>query len=55
MLFRALRLTRHDVDHGWLRDKFQKLCKDLGTKVEDDDGKQGYIVVKISEAKEQTT
>lgn len=44
-LFQANLLGRQDEDHQWVENRFRELCHEFGTKVEDELGDEGQIVV----------
>ena len=46
-LFQAERLEVEDEDHEWVQRKVRKLCKEFGTKVEDELGEGGEIVIDL--------
>jgi len=46
--FQAGFLDKSDPDHAWVSNKFRRLCADFGTKVEDELGEQGQIVVDLT-------
>ena len=46
-LFQAGLLGRGNDDHEWVQRKFRDLCEDFGTRVEEELGEQGQIVVDV--------
>lgn len=47
--FQANILSKDDVDHEWVRKSFIKLCDAFGTKIQNELGDQGQIVVMVKE------
>ena len=45
--FQAHLLGRQDKDHKWLTDRFRNLCGDFNTKVEEELGDDGQIIVDV--------
>lgn len=45
--FSANLLSPYDEDHQWLQEKFRHLCDELGTKVENELGNEGQIIIKV--------
>ncbi|KAJ9407558.1 hypothetical protein DTO045G8_4841 [Paecilomyces variotii] len=46
-LFQAMLLDKDDRDHVWVREKIRKLSADLGTKVREDLGEEGQVIVDL--------
>ena len=46
--FQAGLLDRNDDDHRWLTNRFRELCAEMGTKVEDELGADGQILIEVS-------
>ncbi|KAJ9300629.1 hypothetical protein DTO271G3_1793 [Paecilomyces variotii] len=46
-MFQAMLLDKDDRDHVWVREKIRRLSADLGTKVREDLGEEGQVIVDL--------